>query len=98
MPEEISRLLQNGADTIVREWTHKVATDRRVSSDAQLTYVQLVDHVPQILEEIRSAMVRGPEAGQTIREGGTHGRLRWKQGYELKEVVSELMLLRKTLL
>ncbi len=98
MPEEISRLLQNGADIIVREWTHKVATDRRVNSDAQLTYVQLVDHVPQMLEEIRSAMVRGPEAGQTIREGERHGRLRWKQGYELKEVVRELMLLRTTLL
>jgi hypothetical protein len=98
MPEEISRLLQSGADIIVREWTHKVATDRRVSTDAQLTYVQLVDHVPQMLEEIRSAMVRGPEAGSTIREGEKHGRLRWKQGYELKEVVRELMLLRTTLL
>jgi hypothetical protein len=98
MPEDISRLLQSGADVIVREWTHKVATDRRVSSDAQLTYMQLVDHVPQILEEIRSAMVRDPESGVETRQGEEHGRLRWKQGYELKEVVRELMLLRTTLL
>jgi hypothetical protein len=97
MPEEISRLLQSGADVIVREWTHKVASDRRVRSDAQLTYVQLVDHVPQLLEEVRRAIVHEPEALPAA-VGEQHGRLRWKQGYELKEVVRELMLLRATLL
>ncbi|MBV9958110.1 MAG: RsbRD N-terminal domain-containing protein [Acidobacteria bacterium] len=97
MPEEISLLLQNGADSIVREWTNKVATDRRVSSDAHLTYLQLVDHVPQILEDVRRALLHEPE---TIHPAMAqqHGRLRWKQGYELKEVVRELMLLRTTLM
>ncbi|MBV9210993.1 MAG: hypothetical protein JOZ52_10210, partial [Acidobacteria bacterium] len=61
MPEDISRLLQSGADLIVREWTHKVSSDRRVNSDAGLTYLQLVDHVPQILEEIRRAIVFEPD-------------------------------------
>ncbi len=97
MPEEISRLLQSGADVIVREWTSKVASDRRVRSDAQLTYVQLVDHVPQILEEVGRAIVHEPESMQPY-VAEQHGRLRWKQGYELKEVVRELMLLRTTLL
>lgn len=99
MPEEISRLLQSGADVIVREWTHKVSSDRRVRSDAGLTYMQLVDHVPQILEEIRRAIVYDPDAVcATTREGEKHGRIRWQQGYELKEVVRELILLRTTLL
>lgn len=97
MPEEISRLLQSGSDSIVREWTHKVATDKRVRTDAQLTYMQLVDHVPQILEEVRRAIVNEPEALPSAM-AQHHGRLRWKQGYELKEVVRELMLLRSTLL
>ena len=99
MPEDISRLLQSGADLIVREWTHKVSSDRRVSSDAGLTYLQLVDHVPQILEEIRHAIVFEPHTVcATAREGEKHGRMRWQQGYELKEVVRELILLRTTLL
>ena len=97
MPEEISRLLQNGHDTIVRKWAEKVSSDRRVRSDAQLTYLQLLDHVPEIVDELRAALVAGerPE-GASLQEARKHGRARWKQGYELKEVVRELTLLRAT--
>lgn len=98
MPDEISRLLHNGSDIIVRTWTDKVASDRRVQSDAQLTYLQLVDHVPQILEELRRALNYEPEQAAPPEQGEKHGRIRWQQGYELKEVVRELMLLRSTLL
>ncbi|HEX5708863.1 MAG TPA: RsbRD N-terminal domain-containing protein [Pyrinomonadaceae bacterium] len=99
MPEEISRLLLNGHETIVQKWTEKVTADRRVRSDSQLTYLQLVDHVPQIVEELRRALTRNerPE-GAMLQEGRNHGRQRWQQGYELKEVVRELTLLRATLI
>ena len=96
MAEDLSRLLKNGSETIVQRWTEKVASDRRVQSDARLTYLQLVDHIPQIVEELRLALAN-PQNGHTLREGGNHGRQRWQQGYELKEVVRELTLLRATL-
>ena len=97
MPEEISRLLLNGHDTIVRNWAEKVSADRRVRSDARLTYLQLIDHVPQIVEELRTALASGERPdGQMLVEGQKHGRTRWHQGYELKEVVRELTLLRAT--
>jgi hypothetical protein len=97
MPQEISRLLQNGHDTIVRKWAEKVTSDRRVRNDSRLTYLQLIDHIPNIVEELRQALANGdrPE-GAMLREGRTHGRMRWQQGYELKEVVRELTLLRTT--
>lgn len=98
MPEEISRLLHNGSEIIVQTWTDRVMSDRRVSSDARLSYLQLVDHIPQILEEIRRALAYEPGDAATPSHGQTHGRMRWQQGYELKEVVRELMLLRMTLL
>lgn len=99
MAEEISRLLLDGHNTIVQNWTEKVAADRRVRSDVQLTYLQLVDHIPQIVEELRAALARAerPE-GAMLEEGKNHGRMRWQQGYELKEVVRELTLLRTTLI
>ena len=98
MPDEITRLLQNGHDTIVRNWAEKVSNDRRVRSDAGLTYLQLIDHVPEIVEELRGALDGGERPGaQMLHEGQKHGRMRWKQGYELKEVVRELTLLRATL-
>jgi hypothetical protein len=97
MTDEIRRLLRNGQETIVRTWTEKVAADRRVQSDEHLSYLQLVDHIPQIVEELQDAL--GDTNGQThvLTEGREHGRQRWRQGYELKEVVRELTLLRVTL-
>ena len=98
MPEELSRLLKNGQETIVRDWTEKVAADKRINSDERLSYVQLIDHVPQIVEELRQALASevAPDVPALV-EGKEHGRQRWRQGYELKEVVRELTLLRATL-
>ncbi|HEV2707396.1 MAG TPA: RsbRD N-terminal domain-containing protein [Pyrinomonadaceae bacterium] len=99
MAEEISRLLQNGRETIVRAWTEKVTSDRRVRSDEQLTYLQLVDHIPQIVEELQQALAtERADGARMLEQGREHGRQRWRQGYELKEVVRELTLLRATLL
>lgn len=97
MTDEIRRLLRNGQETIVRTWTEKVAADRRVSSDERLSYLQLVDHIPQIVEELHDALGHAREEVPMLSEGREHGRQRWRQGYELKEVVRELTLLRVTL-
>ena len=95
MTDDIRRLLKNGQETIVRTWTEKVTADRRVKSDENLSYLQLVDHIPQIVEELHEALGNGGTPALT--EGREHGRQRWRQGYELKEVVRELTLLRVTL-
>ncbi len=97
MTEEISRLLSIGSEQIVRSWSEKVMSDRRVQSDSQLSYVQLIDHIPQIIDELKHAMANGsPE--ESLKQADKHGRQRWQQGYELKEVIRELILLRTTLL
>ncbi len=99
MTDEIRRLLKNGQETIVRTWTEKVTADRRVTSDERLSYLQLVDHIPQIVEELQAALGGGGGDGGSpvLTQGREHGRQRWRQGYELKEVVRELTLLRVTL-
>lgn len=97
MTQEISRLLSSGSEQILRTWSEKVMSDRRVQSDAQLSYVQLIDHIPQIIEELKHAMATSPHE-ESLREANKHGRQRWQQGYELKEVIRELILLRATLL
>lgn len=97
MTDEIRRLLKNGQETIVRTWTEKVTADRRVESDERLSYLQLVDHIPQIVEELHDALGDANGRGSALIQGREHGRQRWRQGYELKEVVRELTLLRVTL-
>jgi hypothetical protein len=97
MTQEISRLLASGSEQIVRTWSEKVMSDRRIQSDARLSYVQLIDHIPQIIEELKHAMATSmPE--ESLKQANNHGRQRWRQGYELKEVIRELILLRATLL
>ncbi|HEX8719894.1 MAG TPA: RsbRD N-terminal domain-containing protein [Pyrinomonadaceae bacterium] len=97
MSDDIRRLLKNGQETIVRTWTEKVTADRRVNSDERLSYLQLVDHIPQIVEELHEALGEARGEARALTEGREHGRQRWRQGYELKEVVRELTLLRATL-
>lgn len=97
MTKEISGLLSSGSEQILRAWSEKVMSDRRVQSDAQLSYMQLIDHIPQIIEELKWAMATSPPE-ESLREANKHGRQRWQQGYELKEVIRELILLRATLL
>jgi hypothetical protein len=97
MTDEIRRLLKNGQETIVRTWTEKVTSDRRINSDKRLSYLQLVDHIPQIVEELHDALGAAHGHAPALTEGREHGRQRWRQGYELKEVVRELTLLRVTL-
>ena len=97
MTDEIRRLIKNGQETIVRTWTEKVTADRRVSSDERLSYLQLVDHIPQIVEELHDALGDANGHAPALTEGREHGRQRWRQGYELKEVVRDLTLLRVTL-
>jgi len=98
MSDELSRLLQNGHEIIVRDWAERVTADRRINSDQRLSYLQLMDHIPQIVEELRRALAAGEPDGRMLQQGANHGRQRWQQGYELKEVVRELTLLRATLL
>lgn len=97
MTQEISRLLGSGSEQILRSWSEKVMSDRRVQADAQLSYIQLIDHIPQIIEELKQAMAAGATEVD-IKEADKHGRERWRQGYDLKEVIRELILLRATLL
>jgi hypothetical protein len=97
MNQEISRLLASGSEQILRTWSEKVMSDRRVQSDSQLSYTQLIDHIPQIIEELKQAMATSPHE-ETLTQANNHGRQRWRQGYELKEVIRELILLRATLL
>jgi RsbT co-antagonist protein rsbRD N-terminal domain len=98
MAEELGRLLKHGSETIVRTWTEKVLSDKRVCSDSQLTYAQLLDHIPQIVEELVLALADEQQEAKTLKEGRQHGRQRWRQGYDLKEVVRELTILRATVM
>lgn len=94
-----AQLRSQQADLTAR-WMKAVFHDAELTDPDRLTYEQLADHVPNILDEICSVLESQDldRAESAIeRDARMHGRLRWKQGYRIDELVRELDLLRQML-
>ncbi|HEY1999762.1 sensor histidine kinase [Paraburkholderia sp.] len=107
MPDTQTRPLRAFAESLRRRqvdlterWMRAVFHDAELNEAEQLTYEQLSDHVPAILEEICSALetqdLDGVEPA-IERNARQHGKLRWRQGYRIDELVRELDLFRQML-
>ena len=85
---------------LTERWMRAVFHDADLSEAERLTYEQLSDHIPAILEEICSAL-EDQDLDQVEpameRNARKHGKLRWKQGYRIDELVRELDLFRQML-
>jgi signal transduction histidine kinase len=86
---------------MTERWMKAVFNDADLTDSDRLTYEQLADHVPDILEDICSALEEQDldqvEPAIEIK-AKLHGKLRWKQGYRIDELVRELDLLRQVLM
>ncbi|HVE07601.1 MAG TPA: sensor histidine kinase [Paraburkholderia sp.] len=86
---------------LIERWMKAVFNDADLSEADRLTYEQLADHVPAMLEEICGAL-DDQDLDQIEpaieRDARQHGKLRWRQGYRIDEVVRELDLLRQVLM
>ncbi|HEX8162227.1 MAG TPA: RsbRD N-terminal domain-containing protein [Pyrinomonadaceae bacterium] len=91
----LCRELKSSIDAITLEWVRRVQHDPYMKSDDTLTLAQIVDHVPQMLEEICTLLSRGSEPDfHTIRASSQHGYMRSAEGYSLPDLLRELELLR----
>lgn len=85
---------------LTERWMRAVFHDTELGDADRLTYEQLSDHIPAILEEICSAL-EDQDLDQVEpaieRNARKHGKLRWKQGYRIDELVRELDLFRQML-
>lgn len=90
--------LRRSADRVTLGWVARVKSDPYLRSDDPLTLSQLVDHVPQMLEELCALLDQGgdPDFGH-VRAASTHGYARSLAGYTLTELLRELELLRECL-
>ena len=90
--------LRRSADRVTLGWVARVQADPYLRSDDPLTLSQLVDHVPQMLDELCALLAQGgdPDFAQ-VRAASTHGYARSLAGYTLTELLRELELLRECL-
>src|SRR5689334_14966983 len=94
---QLADLIQTHRDEILENWIDCVQDESEIKSSDNLTHKQLVDHMPQIFEEITFLLRQQPEHYR-LRNARTHGHYRWKQGYKLDEVLHEFGLFRIVLL
>lgn len=87
--------MSQSVDSITQEWVGKVMSDPYLRSDDRLTLNQLIDHVPQMLEELCALLSQEgePDFGE-VRAASSHGYTRSLAGYTLTELLRELELLR----
>lgn len=100
MPDRFAKLLRRRTDELVRAWADEVYADRRTDLASLLTFRELVEHVPDVLEELAFVLDEGAgraEAADAARRLRHYFRTRFYQGALMDEVARELMLLRDAL-
>ncbi len=100
MPERFAPLFRSRTDDLTRAWVDELYADRRTELPVLLSYRELVEHLPELFEEL--AHVLDSEAGygeieEAVRRLRFHAQVRFQQGCLIDEVARELMTLRDVL-
>ena len=98
MPHQFSTLIREHEGLIVRAWVDEMYAERRTELPAMLSYEQLVDHLPDMLEELSHLLDRAAPEGEVVeaaRRLRSHPQVRFHQGALIDEVARELMIFRK---
>ncbi|MDT7688394.1 MAG: hypothetical protein QOJ70_1041 [Acidobacteriota bacterium] len=100
MPRRFTSLFRQHLDPFTRAWVDEVYADRRTDLATLLTFRELVEHIPEVLDELahlldeRAGEQEIAEAARRLRD---FAQKRFQQGVLVDEVARELMLLRDTL-
>ncbi|AME27302.1 sensor histidine kinase [Burkholderia sp. PAMC 26561] len=95
-----AEFLRRERTTLTEKWMKAVFGDASLVEADKLTYDQLADHLPEILDGICAALdAQDLEQVEPAieRDARTHGKVRWQQGYRIDELVHELDLFRQVL-
>ena len=95
---QLTAFLCGRKDEIIRAWIARVRADSAMPTDA-LTTNQLRDHLPGLFDDLADTIRRyGSEnvAAQARQNAEKHGAERWQQGYNISQLLREIMHLRAT--
>jgi len=100
MPLRFSTLLRQHLDPFTRAWVDAVYADRRTDLSTLLTFRELIEYVPDFLEELSRLLderASAEEIADAARRLRGFAQARFQQGVLVDEVARELMLLRDAL-
>ncbi|MDQ6624613.1 MAG: PAS domain S-box protein [Verrucomicrobiota bacterium] len=83
-------------DWITKTWVEAIELQPDIQSSDNLTYRQVVDHLPFLCHDLADRLRHHDTAGSTPDAGHAraHGAHRWEQGYRLDEVIREAGIIR----
>lgn len=94
-PAMVAEHLDDRTDALIGLWRESLRRSGDVPRSDSLTRTEFEDHVPTLLDRMADRL-RGHEA-DVADVAEKHGHMRWRQGYDVAEVVSELGHLRTAL-
>jgi hypothetical protein len=100
MPRRFLQIFRKHLDPLTRAWVDEVYAERRTDLASMLSFRELVEHVPEITDELARLLDAGvgdSEVEEAARRMRSLAQARFQQGVLIDEVARELMLLRKTL-
>ena len=92
----LAEFLSSRKEEMIRAWIGRVNADPLIPSE-NLTASQLRNHLPRLLDDLAETLrrYRSPDvATRTEKDAEKHGRERWQQGYDLPQLLREIMHLR----
>lgn len=93
---EVADFIRANRARLLEVWAQRV---RALPGAVSLPHPLLVDHVPQILDALANAMARGDTTTVPLAELPLiHAAERWREGFDLRQVVAEYRLLRRTII
>lgn len=95
-----SALFREHAEALILAWTNSVYEDARTDLPVILSYRELVEHVPEVIEELGAVLDADAgyeEVVEAARRLRFHAQARFQQGCLIDEVARELFLLRDAL-
>ncbi|MEO6845652.1 MAG: HAMP domain-containing sensor histidine kinase [Chthoniobacterales bacterium] len=94
----LADFLEERRGEIIREWQKRVKQDAKIPTADELPRVELLDHLPLILDTLIDQLRKSTGAHEDqVKYAETHGELRWRQNYRLDELLGEISILRKVL-
>jgi hypothetical protein len=98
MPEYFTKLIRQYEDALIHACMEEMYRDRRVQLPDMLAYGQLIDHLPEVFEELARLLdtaASDTEIIEATRRLRAHAQVRFHQGALIDEVARELMIFRR---
>lgn len=94
--DRLAEFLVGRRDEIMRAWLARVEVDPAIKTRT-LSAAELKDHLPRLVDDIAASLrvYEGPTHSERFaKDAAKHGSERWQQGYEVTELLREIMHLR----